>query len=307
VDLIGADGGHRDTRVAAARLEIRDEPVATWELALLPGEDTEDLDDGELFGYPVDGGTGCFVDAQTFQAAGEEEDFAVQVAASIWHRPQAPVGSVPQRAPITMSVGNDEHAVVVFDTGWGDGNYSTWIGRTADGDVACFLTDFQVLADEDDREAVGGAEALRNRIPAPLDTVAQYRALKRRLEGTPILTELLPGGTLRLGSLSSRSGTFLLVNQEDGDVVIYRAHDGATVWRTGTLLEEELIGLSNRLVLQNSGNLVVFAPTGVQVWNSGTQGRDVQRAVLSDEGRLILVGADGGEVWSSELPHPKPI
>ncbi|MCX4429428.1 DUF4241 domain-containing protein [Streptomyces mirabilis] len=307
VDVIGPDGGHRDTRVAAAQLEIRNEPVATWELALRPGEDTEELDDDELFGYPVDGGTGCFVDAQTFQAAGEKEDFAGQVAESLWGRPQTPVASVRECAPITMSVGDDEHAVVVFSTGWGDGDYPTWIGRTADGDVACFLTDFQVLADEDGREAAGNAEDLRNRIQAPLDTVAQYRALKRRLEGMPILTELLPGDTLRLGSLSSRSGTFLLVNQDDGDVVIYRAQDGATVWRTRTLLEDELIGLANRLVLQDSGNLVVFAPTGVQVWNSGTRGRDVQRAVLGDDGRLVLVDADGGEVWSSELLYPQPM
>ena len=79
------------------------------------------------------------------------------------------------------------------------------------------------------------------------------------------------------------------------------------MWRTGTLLEDELIGLQNRLVLQNSGDLALFAPTGVQVWNSGTQGQDVQRAVLGDDGRLILVGADGGDVWSSTPPHPKPI
>jgi hypothetical protein len=74
------------------------------------------------------------------------------------------------------------------------------------------------------------------------------------------------------------------------------------VWRTGTQLEDELTGLySNRLVLHSSGDLVLFAPTGTQLWNSGTRGRDVQRAVLTDEGRLTLVGPDGGEVWSSEL------
>ncbi|WP_191971763.1 hypothetical protein [Streptomyces luteolifulvus] len=53
--------------------------------------------------------------------------------------------------------------------------------------------------------------------------------------------------------------------------------------------------------------MAVFAPTGVQVWNSATQGRDVQRAVLGDDGRLLLLGPDGGEVWSSEPPHSQPI
>jgi hypothetical protein len=124
-----------------------------------------------------------------------------------------------------------------------------------------------------------------------------------RTEGRPVLTEMTPGDTLRLGSLTSRSGTFVLVNQDDGDVVIYRVHDGATVWRTGTPLEGELAGLSNRLVLQTGGDLVLFAPTGTPVWSSETRGRDVRRAVLEDDGRLVLVGADGTEVWSSEPPH----
>ncbi|MFI1409849.1 DUF4241 domain-containing protein [Streptomyces sp. NPDC020707] len=302
VHLIDAADGHQDTCVAAARLEIRDEPVATWELALQSGQDTDQLDDGELFGYPVDGGTGCFVDAQTFQAAGEEEDFTSQVAESMWGKPQPPAGSVPDCTPVTISVGNNKHALVMFSTGRGDGNYPTWIGRNANGAITCFLTDFQILTDEDDQEAMGDADALRNRIPAPPDTATQYCTLQYRLEGMPLLTELLPGGTLRLGALSSKSGTFLLVNQDDGDVVIYRAQDGAPVWRTETQLKDELTGLySNRLVLQDSGNLVLFAPTGTQLWNSGTQGRDVQRAVLTDQGRFVLVGADGGEVWSSEL------
>jgi hypothetical protein len=190
----------------------------------------------------------------------------------------------------------------MFSTGRGDGTYPTWIGRNDNGDITCFLTDFQVLTDEDDQEISGDADASRNRIPAPPDTATQYRTVKHRLEGRPLLTELLPGGTLRLGSLSSESGTFLLLNQDDGDVVIYRDQDGTPVWRTGTQLEDELTGLySNRLVLQSSGDLVLFAPTGTRLWNSGTRGRDVQRAVLTDEGRLTLVGADGGEVWSSEL------
>jgi len=124
--------------------------------------------------------------------------------------------------------------------------------------------------------------------------------LEQRLEGRPILTELWPGDTLRLGSLSSESGAFFLVNQDDGDVVIYRAQDGVAVWRTGTLLEDELRRLSSRLVLQGNGNLVLFAPTGTQLWSSGTKGRDVQRAVLGDDGRLTLVNADGDEVWSTE-------
>jgi hypothetical protein len=41
---------------------------------------------------------------------------------------------------------------VVFSSGGGDGYYPTWVGRTADGEVACFLTDFFVLEDDEEDE-----------------------------------------------------------------------------------------------------------------------------------------------------------
>ncbi|MEW2545860.1 DUF4241 domain-containing protein [Streptomyces sp. NPDC047002] len=307
--LLGADGKHRDTRVAAARLAIRDEPVAAWEPALLPGEDPEELDEDALTGYPVDGGTGCFADADAFRAAGAEEDFIGRVAVAVAGGPRAAGGPDAGCAPVTLSVGGDEHAVVVFRTGWGDGDYPTWIGRTARGDVACFLTDFGVLSDDaetelDPAESAAAEQAVRERAAASHDALAAHRALRQRLDGLPRLTELLPGSSLRFGSLASASGGFLLVNQDDGDVVIHRAEDGAEVWRTGTLLDDELVGLPNRLVLQESGDLAVFAPTGVKLWSSGTRGREVARAVLGDDGRLVLVGTEGGEVWSSQPPRP---
>ena len=39
------------------------------------------------------------------------------------------------------------HTLVAFTSGWGDGFYPTWIGRSASGEVTCFLTDFFVAPD----------------------------------------------------------------------------------------------------------------------------------------------------------------
>lgn len=155
VDVIGADGERHDTREAAARLVIRDEPVATWELALQKDQDAAELGDDEFFGYPVDGGTGCFVDADAFEPIADEEDFAERVLSSLFDKdPQVPAATPPQPVdgPVSLAAGDDEHALVVFFTGWGDGAYPTWVGRTADGEIACFLTDFRVLPVDDDDE-----------------------------------------------------------------------------------------------------------------------------------------------------------
>lgn len=37
--------------------------------------------------------------------------------------------------------------LIAFSTGWGDGCYPTWIGRSASGDIACFVADMHVLGD----------------------------------------------------------------------------------------------------------------------------------------------------------------
>jgi predicted esterase YcpF (UPF0227 family) len=38
--------------------------------------------------------------------------------------------------------------VYVVGSGWGDGVYATYVGRTADGGISSFVTDFGVLPTE---------------------------------------------------------------------------------------------------------------------------------------------------------------
>jgi len=54
--------------VAAARLTIRDDPVVVWELALQSGQNPATLQPGEICGFVVDSGTGCFLDASAVPA-----------------------------------------------------------------------------------------------------------------------------------------------------------------------------------------------------------------------------------------------
>ncbi|MFF7335128.1 DUF4241 domain-containing protein [Streptomyces sp. NPDC008150] len=159
IDLIDGTGRVIDTRTATARLVIREEPVVRWELAVTAGQDPKELDDDSYFGYPVDGGTGCFLDATTYRALHTEEDFAERVLDAMYaDAATTPGGGDRTPDPLTLAVGNDPTAVVAFSTGWGDGVYATWIGRTANDEVACFLTDFVDL-DEDDADDDGAADA----------------------------------------------------------------------------------------------------------------------------------------------------
>lgn len=133
-----SDRPHR--RVAAARLVIRDEPTATWEIALLPGQDLDKLGEDEFYGYGVDAGTGCFYDASADGSFPE----CVEDEGPLWDafddNDWAP-------GPHLVTSPSTGATLAAFTSGWGDGCYPTWIGRSASGQVTCFVTDFFVAPD----------------------------------------------------------------------------------------------------------------------------------------------------------------
>lgn len=117
--------------VAAATLRVRDVDVVRWELALKPGEDPLYLGDGEFYGMGVDTGTGAFLDADA------ADDLADVYDDGGWQALEEAPGPY-------VTVGDD--AMVMFRSGDGDGSYPVWIGRGADGEVACFVADMLLIA-----------------------------------------------------------------------------------------------------------------------------------------------------------------
>jgi Protein of unknown function (DUF4241) len=132
------DGGDPQRPMSVAvKLVVREEPAASWSLALLPGQDPARLDERGFFGFPVDGGEASLLDARYLRElneAGTFREFVEDAAADL------DFGGL-------MAVTGDESGrdAVMFKTGGGDGTYPTWIGRTADGELACFLLDFLAL------------------------------------------------------------------------------------------------------------------------------------------------------------------
>ncbi|OOC02598.1 hypothetical protein B0293_31050 [Amycolatopsis azurea DSM 43854] len=130
-----AHGANMDPRVAAAGFVIRKERVASWELAVVPGEDPRLLRDSEAYCFGVDGGTACFADASV-----------TEWIASLWRDDEAPPRQT-QVAGVRMSDAEDQESganVIAFSSGWGDGCYPVWIGRTDGGSVACFVADMRL-------------------------------------------------------------------------------------------------------------------------------------------------------------------
>ncbi|MGP4083508.1 DUF4241 domain-containing protein [Streptomyces sp. KR55] len=118
-----------------ARILISDKPTATWELALRPGEDPRTLREGEFYGFGVDTGTGCFVDAAAAgRLTGGENTIPDDDSAD---------GILVLDDP--ESGGN----LIVYPSGMGDGSYPVWIGRDDDGEVTCLVADMLILRNQE--------------------------------------------------------------------------------------------------------------------------------------------------------------
>jgi hypothetical protein len=100
--------------------------------------------DREFFGFGVDAGTAAFLDAAALTAMiGLVTDawvaFVERHGGNLYRQQQAKAAKV-----IDPTSGAN---LIAFESGWGDGAYPTWIGRTAAGEVACFVADMLVVQD----------------------------------------------------------------------------------------------------------------------------------------------------------------
>lgn len=122
--------------IAYAEIVFSDAEISEWKLATRSGENPEELKEGEIFGYPVESGMGCFMDLETqaglnhlekdlFQKKGD--DF-MGIYEEFFH----PYffddnGAIDQFAilkPQEEKPGN----IMAFETGYGEGFYATYIG-----------------------------------------------------------------------------------------------------------------------------------------------------------------------------------
>ncbi|GAA3378177.1 DUF4241 domain-containing protein [Streptomyces racemochromogenes] len=119
-------GSYED--VAAVRLRIGDDPVAAWEMALGPGDDTLRLREGEAFGFGTDAATGAFGDAEAWPELCDLLGRARRQGS--WEHDRLSDSLVGMNLD-GGSLGAD---LALFCTG-GDGVYPVWVGRSASGEV----------------------------------------------------------------------------------------------------------------------------------------------------------------------------
>ncbi|MGA5302274.1 DUF4241 domain-containing protein [Nucisporomicrobium flavum] len=126
-----------DRRTAALHLVIRDEPITSWEPALVTGP--AELDEDGFVVHPVDTGLATLADERALEALSTWDYADVE---------KVFVPSVPPDTPGLVGTVTDPATgatVLAVEPGSGDGAYASFVGRTATGEVAAFVTDFRVL------------------------------------------------------------------------------------------------------------------------------------------------------------------
>ena len=124
--------GNKDRRVAFARIKFSDNPVKQWEFALLPGQLPISIKSTDRYGYGVDAGIGLFVD----QIAQNSLD-------SILDQKWEEIFS--EEFEVYKNYAFQNHKAVFYSTGYGDGFYTTYIGRDSVGKISQLLTDFGIV------------------------------------------------------------------------------------------------------------------------------------------------------------------
>jgi hypothetical protein len=137
-----------DQRVAFAIVQLSQAVPATWEMLTIGSQDISTLKEGELFGYGVDAGTGCFMDLSASRALAkrmsEQQDF--------YETLMAEMDKTYKNTWSWLDVKFGEGNLIAFSSGYGDGVYATYAGRDHDGHACVVVTDFGVLPFEKPQE-----------------------------------------------------------------------------------------------------------------------------------------------------------
>ena len=159
-----------------------------------------------------------------------------------------------------------------------------WATAVDDREGALMLLGFGAAAREMPR-AVCVAEAIGR-----MNVAATLRALAPEAPQCPslrsddeFLSALFPGGRLQ-----SPNRQFLLIYQDDGNLVLYDQRSGAVKWASNT--DGATAG---RAALQRDGRFVVYDAEGTPRWTSGSGPGRGAVLVLQDDGNVVVRGQDG--------------
>ena len=136
--------------VAYSEIVFSTAEITRWELATTRGQDVKELAEGEIFGYPVESGMGCFMDAETQHSLNELEyklyqrkgaDF-MGIYEEFFHEHFFDEdGAIDQYAFLKPSE-EKPGTIFAFETGYGEGFYASYIAFDKEHIPVKIVTEF---------------------------------------------------------------------------------------------------------------------------------------------------------------------
>ena len=142
----------RDERIACAMLRISKNKPVRWVMATTADQDTTQIPEDHIFGYPVETGTGCFMSIEAAHWLNEKMNKDQNYSEYLMERMQENYTHTRDWADVKLDPESGLN-IVIFSTGLGDGLYASYWGYDNTNEVACLVTDFGLL-DKDDEDPV---------------------------------------------------------------------------------------------------------------------------------------------------------
>ena len=144
-----------ERRIAYAVVDLLPTDASRWERADLPTLSTDTIfERQDEVGYSSESTLGAFLDAETASdllnynqiVMPEENDYERQIWGRIKRQRRKGAGWATLDVRKDLQIHTpDERNIIVFDAGYGDGYYDTYIGQDQDGKITSIVTDFEVL------------------------------------------------------------------------------------------------------------------------------------------------------------------
>lgn len=150
------DGSH--LREAYLTVRFADRPESKRRILRMTGDGTaeNDLPPGEFYGFGVDAGTACFVDAAAAvigmpadTLTWDEDVFQPDDGGGWFDMMDDPDHLRAGLANVPLPLAPDAANIVLCHSGWGDGVYPVIGGYDADGALVAVHIDFMVIFDDD--------------------------------------------------------------------------------------------------------------------------------------------------------------
>jgi|tagenome__1003787_1003787.scaffolds.fasta_scaffold20746632_1 hypothetical protein len=114
------------------------------------------------------------------------------------------------------------------------------------------------------------------------------------------MDRLLPNQKLDINNeIDSNNGLYKIVQQADGNLVLYRKQDGQPLWASNQWGKPVTV-----TVMQGDGNLVSYSAGGQPFWDSGTWNHPGASAVIQDDGNFVVYDPANHPLWASNTVQP---